>query len=532
MSMTTPQKRRVPIVAGGFLLLAGGLTILGWEIGASFIENPSSTVFMPPNTAACLIAAGIALMVRDKEHWFWRALYFLLAAFVTLAGLLILLEYLTRSDFGIDRLLLGSRLSRWASFELLPGRFAPNTAVALFSAGLGLLWSKGRVSIFRLTEVFALPVFFISFLSLVGYAYRAEPLYGFSSYSPMALQTALSLGVLSIGLLWPNSDHGIMALVLSHNAGGVAARRLLVATLVTLPVLGWLLLKAHAHNWLEVRFGTAVLIIVSVVVFNILIIETALVLRELDAQRQRAEASLLRSHAELEQLVDQRTSALRQLSTRLMQLQDNERRRIARELHDGLGQYLSALGINLGRVEQGPADPRILAECRELLDQTISEVRTLSHLLHPPLLDEVGFASAARWYVEEFAKRSGIQATVELPEKLPRLPESVEIGLFRVLQEGLTNIHRHSGSTKAEIHMETVPGKLSLDIIDYGSGIPPQVLERWRSTGTAGVGMTSMRERIKELGGQVEISSTGSGTLVRVTIPVVEAASADAGSAA
>jgi signal transduction histidine kinase len=526
-----PRKRTVPLVAGGLLLLAGALTIVGWEIGVSFVNYPFSTLVMPPNTAVCLIAAGMALIVEQwGAHWFWRGLRATLGGFVTLAGLLILAEYLLRADFGIDRLLLASRLSRWTTIEL-PGRFAPNTAVALSFAGLALLLPKARAGIFRLGELLALPVFFISFLSLVGYTYRAEPLYGFSSFSPMALQTALCLGILALGLLWPNNNHGVMALVLSHDAGGVAARRLLIATFVTLPLLGFLLVKAHAHSWLEVRFGTAVLIIVSVVVFAALIIQTAFVLRELDAQRRQAQESLLRSHSELEALVDQRTAALRHLSTRLMQLQDNERRRIARELHDGLGQYLSALAINLGRLDQDSPHP-VLTECRELLDQTISEVRTLSHLLHPPLLDEVGFASAAKWYVEEFAKRSGIEATVDLPDRLPRLPEAVEIGLFRALQEGLTNIHRHSSSPKAEVHMETAPGKLSLDIIDYGTGIPPQVLERWRNTGTAGVGMTGMRERIKELGGQVEISSSGTGTLVRVTVPVLEAASADAGSAA
>ena len=524
LQTATPSSRRaLPFIAGGFLLLAGGLTIVGWEIGSTFLKDPFSTSFMAPNTALCLIVGGLALIVQQWEHWFWRVLGYALGAFLALAGLLTLGEYLTRADFGIDRLFLASKLNQWTWPNVLPGRFAPNTAVAFSFAGLAVIFSRRRAGFFRLAELFALPVFFLSFLSIVGYAYRAEPLYGFSSYSAMALQTAFCLGVLSLGLLWPNSDHGVMALVLSNNAGGVAARRLLVATLITLPVLGWLRLKTQGH---DVQFGTAVLIIVSVVVFAFLIIRTAYILRELDTKRRQAEESLMRSHAELETLVDQRTTALRHLSTRLMQLQDDERRRIARELHDSLGQYLSALGINLGRLEQGSTDPRVvLTESRELLNRTISEMRTLSHLLHPPLLDEVGFASAAKWYVEEFAKRSGIQATVDLPEILPRLPEFVEIGLFRVLQEGLTNIHRHSGSSRAEIHLETEPGKLCMDIIDYGNGIPTQVLERWRRTGTAGVGLTGMRERIRELGGDIEISSTGSGTLVRVTVPVADAAS-------
>ena len=162
----------------------------------------------------------------------------------------------------------------------------------------------------------------------------------------------------------------------------------------------------------------------------------------------------------------------------------------------------------------------ILNESREILTKTMSEVRTLSHLLHPPLLDEMGFATAAKWFVEGFAKRSGVKVELNLQEDLPRLPDAIEIGLFRVLQEGLTNIHRHSGSAKAEIGLNLEKDMLSLLVRDYGKGIPVAVLEKWQSTGAAGIGLTGMQERIKELGGQVEINNTGNGTQVSVKVPV------------
>ncbi len=482
---------------------------------------------MAPNTALCLIVAGLALIVQqlDISRFYWRAVLDVFATFVALFGLLTTIEYLTGISLGIDRLFLANKLYEWTAPNVLPGRFAPNTAVAFAFIGLALLCPKARAGGFRWSEILALPVVLISFLSIVGYSYGAEPLYGIASYSSMALHTAICLAALGVGILWSRSQRGMMALVLSDDPGGVAARRLLVVTVIALPALGWLRVKAENHRILNLQFGTALLVIVSVIVFAVMIVQTAYILRELDAKRRRAEDSLLRSHAELENLVNERTVALRHLSTRLMRLQDEERRKIARELHDSMGQYLAGLAINLDRLaEKAPDFAAPIVECRELLDRTISEMRTLSHLLHPPLLDEVGFASAAQWFVEGFAKRSGVQANLELPPHLPRLPQAVEIGLFRVLQEALTNLHRHSGSLRAEIWLEVADQRLSLNIRDFGKGIPIDVLERWRTSGAAGVGLAGMRERVGELGGQVQISQANPGTLVQVVVPFAETA--------
>jgi signal transduction histidine kinase len=239
--------------------------------------------------------------------------------------------------------------------------------------------------------------------------------------------------------------------------------------------------------------------------------------------RKRAEEDLRREREGLEDLVEQRTSSLRQLSARLLHLQDTERRRIARELHDSVGQELVALKIHLEALKKPKGNRlNIVAECQNAVDACLTEIRTLSHLLHPPLLDEAGLASAVTWYVEGFSARSGIQVTLELPESLTRLSNFAETALFRVLQESLTNIHRHSGSHSATVRFEVLSDSVRLTVADDGKGISPHVLERFRDAGTeVGVGLAGMRERIAELGGRLEIHS-GSGTTVTATIPLSE----------
>ena len=162
-------------------------------------------------------------------------------------------------------------------------------------------------------------------------------------------------------------------------------------------------------------------------------------------------AKLANEHLESE--VQRRTSALQHLSAKLMRSQDEERRRIARNLHDSLGQELTSIKLNLEslRLSDAPNKDEVLSSALESVERSIVETRTLSCLLHPPLIDEVGFASAARWFTDQFAKRSGIEVKLDLPDGMDRLPELAEIALFRILQESLTNVHRHSGTSAVEI---------------------------------------------------------------------------------
>jgi signal transduction histidine kinase len=239
------------------------------------------------------------------------------------------------------------------------------------------------------------------------------------------------------------------------------------------------------------------------------------------AERRLIEEKLRQSHAELESQVEQRTAALRQLSSRLLSLQDSERRRIARELHDSLGQYLVALKLNVDILRQSPQRQELWSQSEELMERCIAEVRTLSYLLHPPTMDAVGIASAARWYVEGFGLRSGLKLTLDAPDDPVRLPDAIELALFRVLQEALTNVHRHSGASAADILIQRSSGQAILEVRDNGRGMDQAMLDRFRETATGvGVGLMSMHERARELGGAFQVRSSSAGTSVRITIPV------------
>ena len=236
-------------------------------------------------------------------------------------------------------------------------------------------------------------------------------------------------------------------------------------------------------------------------------------------QLQEAEEALQRSHENLERQVIERTATLHQLSASLMRSQDEERRRIARELHDSVGQYLAALSMELHQLAQTGFPQSQLTSALKTLETCTNETRTISHLLHPPLLDEVGLASAVQWYVEGFEKRSGIKVTLKM-DKIPRLPADIETAIFRALQEAVTNIHRHSRAERAEVSLGHRCSEIVLDIVDYGKGMPKAKLNRFVKSGTAGgVGLAGMRERIREIGGNLQIVSNSEGTHVTVSVP-------------
>ncbi|HET7440534.1 MAG TPA: response regulator [Terriglobales bacterium] len=220
---------------------------------------------------------------------------------------------------------------------------------------------------------------------------------------------------------------------------------------------------------------------------------------------------------------------LRTLTARLLQLQDEERRRIARELHDSAGQLLVALDLNLAAIQResrrlAPAAVKSIADSKELIQELSKELRTISHLLHPPLLDESGLQSAVRWYVEGFAERSKIPVGLEMAPDLGRLPRDVETTVFRMIQECLTNVHRHSESATAEIRIERSAREVTVEVSDKGKGMATARRKDSVSPVTPGVGLQGMRERIRQLGGRLEIKSAqGRGTLVRAVLPVSDA---------
>jgi signal transduction histidine kinase len=212
----------------------------------------------------------------------------------------------------------------------------------------------------------------------------------------------------------------------------------------------------------------------------------------------------------------QREEAYRQLSGRLLHLQDEERRRLALDLHDSTGQLLAALIMNLGFIERaaglGARSRKALSESRSLAERCSREVRTLTYLLYPPLLDEAGLLSAVRWYVAGFEKRSGIHVHVHLDE-IGRLPSPVERSFFRVVQESLTNVHRHASTTTASIRLTRASSLVVLEVSDTGRGL------EGASAKPVGVGIIGMRERVRQVGGTFDVTFSETGTTVRATVP-------------
>ncbi len=249
---------------------------------------------------------------------------------------------------------------------------------------------------------------------------------------------------------------------------------------------------------------------------------------KVEAMVQMAKLSEARSQI-LRTEIDKRVQTeemLRRLSGRVLTLQDEERRRLGRELHDSAGQLLAALRINLGIISQATQnDPRTsakVADSATLADQVISEIRTLSYLLHPPMLDETGLASAVEWYIRGFSERSKIAVTLDLSPQMGRFPRDVETAIFRMIQECLVNIHRHSSSATASIALRSSESGVSLTIRDEGCGISAETLNKLEEgTGDLGVGIGGMRERARQLGGSIAIKRANPGTLVEVTLPVI-----------
>jgi len=269
----------------------------------------------------------------------------------------------------------------------------------------------------------------------------------------------------------------------------------------------------------------------------------------LSLQRWRREKTLERAFSDMERRVRERTDELtkanaslqseiadrkekeellRQLSGHLMQAQDQERRRIARELHDNSGQTLAAIAVNLSRIENlvPDAPPKVrnlVADTAAMAEQTSREIRTISYLMHPPLLDEAGLLAAINWLANGFTQRSGIRAEVDMPAEFERLPGDIEVTVFRIVQETLTNVARHSGSKTAFIQLTRQPGEVVLTVRDEGTGIPPEKLAKVHGNVSAlGVGVAGVWERVRQFGGELEINSNSRGTTVMVVVPLPE----------
>ena len=278
--------------------------------------------------------------------------------------------------------------------------------------------------------------------------------------------------------------------------------------------------------------------------------QRALALENEIVERKRAEQELRMAHDDLEKRVIERTRelqqkniqirkqaetleaanrGLRELSSQLLRAQDEERRRIARELHDSTGQVLALLSMNLSSLEDeakavSTEIAKSLSENAKMVNQVSGELRTISYLLHPPLLDEMGLLSAVRWFAEGFEERSGIKVDLELDCEFGRVSPDLETAIFRVIQESLTNIHRHAESATATIRLAQCGDRATLQIEDAGKGISAEKLSAITSSGASGVGLRGMRERIENFRGSFDVTADERGTCIHVVIPIAASA--------
>ncbi|MGB9199486.1 MAG: sensor histidine kinase [Terriglobales bacterium] len=313
-----------------------------------------------------------------------------------------------------------------------------------------------------------------------------------------------------------------------------------VAISCTLVYLVWRTRREIPFSWMFLAFGTFIVACGFTHFMEMVVLWKPLYWLSADIKLLTALASLITAIAlptlipqvhgmvaaahlseERKAQLEQANGELQRLSAQVMNVQDAERRRLARELHDGVGQYLAAIKMSCDVAlaeAKGRSDviSHALHDTVGLVDRCTAEVRTMSHLLHPPLLEEMGLSLAIPWFVDGFEQRSGIRVELNMPEDLGRLSQSQELGLFRVLQESLTNIHRHSKSTVAIVRIRAEASSLLLDIADRGIGFR----SRNGNPPNAGVGIAGMRERIRELGGEFSIDSGPGGTTVRAVIPV------------
>jgi signal transduction histidine kinase len=253
--------------------------------------------------------------------------------------------------------------------------------------------------------------------------------------------------------------------------------------------------------------------------------------RQYAAEAEKAKEALKRINEDLAARVKERTaelemrnSEIQDLSRRLLRAQDDERRRISRELHDSTGQLLVTLKLNLAALasSQNPAQKQVLIQgATAMVDEMARQLRTMSYLLHPPLLDEAGLAPALKWYVEGFCQRSEIEVQLDMPPDMERLPRDMELTIFRVIQESLTNVHRHSHSRTAEVKLKTDVDRVFLEITDQGAGFPPSSQSGTKNGRTVlyGIGIRGMKERVQQFGGELIVKSDPSGTSLRALLP-------------
>jgi signal transduction histidine kinase len=398
-----------------------------------------------------------------------------------------------------------------------PNKIGPNGALCLLLSSLSalLLTVRDTRSIY-FAQAAALLSASVAGLALMGHAYAIEPLYGIKDYSQMSVPGSMGRILMSVALMCVRPDEGFLRILVTNGPAGVMGRRLYSAALLVPPFLGFLVLtSSQVWNWYELPFAIVILVTTSITLFALMVAVTSRRLESADISRQFAEEDLRASR-----------ERLRELSAYTQVMQEEERVRIAREVHDELGQSLTALKMDVAmlRKQVPPSEDieRRISSMNELVNATIQSVRRISSELRPSVLDDLGLAAAIEWQGREFEKRSGLNCHIHLPIEEIAVNPSQATALFRIFQETLTNVARHANASQVEVHLSEEPRSFGspsilLRVHDDGIGFDAHDIAINQSLGLMG-----MRERATLVGGTLDLAGApGQGMTVTVTMPKI-----------
>jgi signal transduction histidine kinase len=539
----------VPPVASGVGLFVSCLVLTGWALNLSALKSiiPGQPQ-MVPNTAITFILANLSLFILWRETKTQRKfqLEWICALAVTMIGLLTLAEYLTGADLRFDSLLFSAKLNLNATS--FPGRPSPHTALSFLIIGVALLLIRiHKPRAHSLAQILALFVALVAVLALVGYIYQVAFLYSITSYTGMALHTALIFVTLGAGIIFLYPDHGVMSFIMSDSAGGQMVRRLLPATIIIPAVGGGLVVLGARKGLYDMPFGTLLCVWGSILILTSLIWRNARILHRADNKRRQVEDTLRSAYDNLEQRVHERTvelskvnemlraevsehtkseAARGQLLRQLVIAQEEERRRISRELHDQMGQHLNALMLGLKNLRVscgngGSPHTNSFRRLQDLTEQLMERTHHLAWELRPAALDDLGLQTALSNYVEKWSERSGIIADFHSHGlNKQRLPSPIETAVYRIVQEALNNVLKHAGANRVSVILELRSNQLLAIVEDDGHGFDVEAAMFAPDEGR-GLGLLGIQERVASIGGNLNLESDRStGTLLVTRIPV------------